>query len=61
MEEVQRLEKILREQGLTEEQVKAGVKYYLNFCKRHNLNLAKSVRMIVQMVKGMREYYERTS
>ncbi|MEM0096157.1 MAG: hypothetical protein QW660_05930 [Candidatus Bathyarchaeia archaeon] len=61
MEEVQRLEKILREQGLTDEQVKAGVKYYLNFCKRHNLNLAKSVRMIVQMVKGMREYYERTS
>lgn len=61
MEEVQRLEKILREEGLTEEQVKAGVKYYLNFCKRHNLNLAKSVRMIVQMVKGMREYYEKTS
>ncbi|MEM4480845.1 MAG: hypothetical protein QXG58_06355 [Candidatus Bathyarchaeia archaeon] len=61
MEEVQRLEKILREQGLTEDQVKAGVKYYLNFCKRHDLNLAKSVRMIVQMVKGMREYYERTS
>lgn len=61
MEEVQRLEKVLREQGLTEEQVKAGVKYYLNFCKRHNLNLAKSVRMIVQMVKGMREYYEKTS
>ncbi|MBO3754798.1 MAG: hypothetical protein FGF53_08000 [Candidatus Brockarchaeota archaeon] len=60
MEEVQRLEKILREKGLTEEQVKAGVKYYLNFCKRHNLNLAKSVRMIVQMVKGMREYYEKT-
>lgn len=61
MEEVQRLEKILREKGLTEEQVKAGVKYYLNFCKRHDLNLAKSVRMIVQMVKGMREYYEKTS
>ena len=61
MEEVQCLEKILREKGLTEEQVKAGVKYYLNFCKRHNLNLAKSVRMIVQMVKGMREYYEKTS
>ncbi|MBS7635767.1 hypothetical protein KEJ37_00235 [Candidatus Bathyarchaeota archaeon] len=59
MEEVQRLEKILREKGLTEEQVKAGVKYYLNFCKRHDLNLAKSVRMIVQMVKGMREYYEK--
>ncbi len=61
MEEVQLLEKILREKGLTEEQVKAGVKYYLNFCKRHDLNLAKSVRMIVQMVKGMREYYEKTS
>ncbi|MBO3755063.1 MAG: hypothetical protein FGF53_09370 [Candidatus Brockarchaeota archaeon] len=61
MEEVQRLEKILREKGLTEEQVKAGVKYYLNFCKRHDLNLAKSVRMIVQMVKGMREYYEKIS
>jgi len=61
LEEVQRLEKILREQGLTEEQVKAGVKYYLNFCKRHDLNLAKSVRMIVQMVRGMREYYEKTS
>jgi|YelNatPaOPRAMG01_1025707.scaffolds.fasta_scaffold32484_2 hypothetical protein len=61
MEEVQQLEKILREKGLTEEQVKAGVKYYLNFCKRHDLNLAKSVRMIVQMVKGMREYYEKTS
>jgi hypothetical protein len=61
MEEVQQLEKILREKGLTEEQVKAGVKYYLNFCKRHDLNLAKSVRMIVQMVKGMREYYEKTT
>jgi len=61
MEEVQQLEKILREKGLTEEQVKAGVKYYLNFCKRHDLNLAKSVKMIVQMVKGMREYYEKTS
>jgi hypothetical protein len=61
MEEVQQLEKILREKGLTEEQVKAGVKYYLNFCKRHDLNLAKSARMIVQMVKGMREYYEKTS
>jgi len=61
MEEVQRLEKVLREQGLTEEQVKAGVKYYLNFCKRHDLNLAKSVRMIIQMVRGMREYYEKTS
>ena len=59
MEEIQRLEKILREQGLTEKQVKAGIKYYLNFCKRHDINLAKSARMIVKMVKNMREYYEK--
>jgi len=59
MEEVQQLEKILREKGLTEEQIKAGIRYYTNFCKRHDLNLAKSVRMIVQMVRGMREYYEK--
>jgi len=59
--EVQQLEKILREKGLTEEQIKAGIRYYLHFCKRHDLNFAKSVRMIVQMIKGMREYYEKAS
>jgi hypothetical protein len=61
MEEVQQLERILREKGLTEEQVKAGVKYYLNFCKRHDLNLAKSVRMILKMVEGMKRHYEKIS
>jgi len=61
LEEVQQLEKILREKGLTDEQVKAGIKYYLNFCKPFDINLAKSIRMIVQMVKGMREFYEKTS
>ena len=59
MEEVQRLEKILREKGLTEDQIKAGIKYYLNFCRRHDLNLAKSVRMITRMIERMKEYYEK--
>jgi len=59
MEEVQQLEKILREKGLTEKQVEAGVKYYLNFCKRHNINLAKSIRMIEKLIVKMREYYEK--
>lgn len=60
MEEIQRLERMLREHGLTEKQIKAGIKYYENFCKKHDINLAKSVRMIVKMVKNMREYYEKS-
>jgi len=58
MEEVKRIEEILREKGLTDDQIKAGIKYYLNFCKRHDLNIAKSVRMIVRMIEGMRKSYE---
>lgn len=33
---------------------------YANFCKRHDLFLGKSIRMIVNMVKGMKEYYEKS-
>lgn len=58
MEDSYRLEKILREKGLTEKQIKAGIKYYENFCKRHNINIAKSARMIIKMIENMRKYYE---
>ncbi|MEM1750727.1 MAG: hypothetical protein QW088_07415 [Desulfurococcaceae archaeon] len=58
MEEVKKIEEVLREKGLTDDQIKAGIKYYLNFCKRHDLNIAKSVRMIVRMIEGMRKSYE---
>lgn len=57
-EEAERLAEALRRHGLTEAQVEAGVRYYLNFCRRHDINLAKSVRMIVKMVRRMRERYE---
>lgn len=59
MEEVKQLKKILRERGLTNKQVEAGIKYYMNFCKRLDINIAKSVRMITKMVERMREYYEK--
>ena len=57
--EKKRIEKILRERGLTEQQVEAGVRYYLKFCKPLDINTAKCLRMIERMVKNMREFYEK--
>lgn len=58
-EEVVRfIERELRRRGLTERQVKAGVKYYLNFCRKFDISPTRSVRMIVRMVENMRKRYE---
>jgi len=38
--------------------VRAGVRYYLNFCKRHDINIAKSIRMITKMIENMKKRYE---
>ncbi|MEM1868575.1 MAG: hypothetical protein QXU90_00475 [Acidilobaceae archaeon] len=56
--ELKTLIEILRREGLTERQIEAGINYYLNFCKKHDINIAKSARMIVRMVKNMIRYYE---
>ena len=46
---------ILRRHGLTDRQVEAGIKYYYKFCKRLDILDGKCVRMIVSMIKNMRD------
>lgn len=57
---IETIERELRKRGLTEKQVEAGIKYYLNFCRKFDINPAKSVRMIVRMIENMRKHYEET-
>ncbi|MEM1690484.1 MAG: hypothetical protein QXG48_02830 [Thermofilaceae archaeon] len=57
-DEIRILERMLRERGLTNEQVRAGIKYYTNFCRRFDINPARSARMIVRMIENMRRRYE---
>ncbi|MEM1820595.1 MAG: hypothetical protein QXU64_03270 [Thermofilaceae archaeon] len=52
--ELERIRRELRRRGLTDRQVEAGVRYYLNFCRPLGINLAKSVRMIVRMIENMK-------
>ncbi len=61
MEEVQRLEKILREKGLTDRQVKAGIKYYMRFATKFDIPVCRAAQMIEKMIKGMKEPFEKTS
>jgi len=50
-----RIAKALREAGLTGRQVEAGLRYYRKFCRPLGIWDGKCVRMIVRMVKNMRE------
>jgi len=59
LEKVQELERILREKGLTEEQVKAGIRYYVNFASKFDIPPARVAEMIANMIRRMREYYEK--
>ncbi|MEM1820361.1 MAG: hypothetical protein QXU64_02085 [Thermofilaceae archaeon] len=58
MDELERIRRELRRRGLTERQIEAGIRYYLNFCKPLGINPAKSVRMIVRMIESMRRSIE---
>jgi len=61
MGEVETLKKLLREKGLTEEQVEAGVRYYLNFASKFDIPPARAANMVVKMVEEMRKFYEKIS
>ena len=61
MDEIQKLEKILRDKGLTEKQIKAGVKYYMNFASKFNIPISKAANIIFNMINNMRERYEKIS
>jgi len=58
--EIRYIEKELRERGFTERQIEAGIKYYLNFCSKFDINPAKSVRMIIRMIENMRNSIQKT-
>ena len=51
------LEKLLREAKLTDKQVEAGLKYYRKFCKPLGIYEGKCARMIIRMIKNMREAF----
>jgi len=53
------LEKKFREAGLTEKQVEAGLKYYRNFCRPLDINVAKSRRMFLKNIKMMKESFKK--
>ena len=50
-----RIARVLREAGLTDRQVEAGLKYYRKFCRPLGIWDGKCARMIVRMVRNMRE------
>jgi len=51
------LKKELQREGLTDEQVEAGIKYYKNFCKKFDINIAKSKRMFINNIENMKEAF----
>jgi radical SAM superfamily enzyme YgiQ (UPF0313 family) len=58
-EYVRRLEEILKEKGLTDKQVKAGVRYYVNFASKFDIPPARVADMIVRMIENMKKAYEK--
>jgi len=50
---VKAFEEILREEGLTEKQIEAGVKYYINFCLKFDIPPKKGARMFIECIRNM--------
>jgi hypothetical protein len=59
-EDVRRLKEILKEKGLTDKQIEAGVKYYVKFASKFDIPPARAADMIVRMVENMRRAYEKS-
>jgi len=56
-EKIERLRRMLEEEGLSEKQVKAGVRYYKNFGRKFDWNIFKSKKKFLKCLKNMRKGY----
>ena len=54
-----RLREELAKEGLTERQIRAGIRYYQRFAKKFDIPVLKAKDMIVKMVRNMREAFLR--
>jgi len=54
MDDVELLRQILRSKGLTEKQIEAGVKYYINFASKFEIPVYDASKMVVNMIENMR-------
>ncbi|WP_304328209.1 hypothetical protein [Candidatus Culexarchaeum yellowstonense] len=59
MDEIEELKATLRERGLTDRQVEAGVKYYRHFASKFDIPIPIAANMIVNMIRNMREKFEK--
>jgi hypothetical protein len=56
---LEELERLLRERGLTDSQVKAGLRYYERFASKFDIPLPRVAEMVAKMVENMRRAYEK--
>ena len=59
VDETEKLKTILRERGLTNRQIEAGIRYYRNFASKFDIPIPIAANMIVKMIEGMREKFEK--
>lgn len=57
LRKIKELERALRRAGLANKQIEAGIKYYVNFCRRHDIGVVRASKMIKNMIKGMKRRY----
>lgn len=59
VDETEKLKTVLRERGLTNRQIEAGIRYYRNFASKFDIPIPIAANMIVKMIEGMREKFEK--